>query len=217
MDYEIIIPSHRPKLSDAAQNCIKGFHHRIFDGTDYPSFSKLVNDCIVTSKFEKIIICSDKARPGSEVIEKILTMLDNGWGLVAPYRFGFFGFKKDLIRKIGFFDERYIGGGYEDNEFKPRLKEANISYYEKEEIDFVHLPSSWYYEKSILAANYYITKWKQEGDTYIRRLPEEDYGYYIGPFNNTQFSPFSESILLPVRGNLKEQIMQVDLLCLSSL
>ena len=212
MDYEIIIPSHRPQLSYAAQECIKDFNHRIFDGTDYPSFSKLINDCIVTSNREKIIICSDKARPSSTIIENILIMLDDGWGLVAPYRFGFFGFKKDLIRKIGFFDERYIGGGYEDNDFILRLKEADISYYENEEINFIHLPSSWYYEKSSLAADYYMTKWKQEGNTYTRQLPEENYGYDIGPFNNAQFLPFAKSVLLPVRGNLKEQIMQVDLL-----
>jgi GT2 family glycosyltransferase len=216
MDYEIIIPSHRLQLSYEAQISIKDFHHRIFDGTNYPSFSKLINDCIVSSKCEYIIICSDKARPGSTVIEKILTMLDNGWGLVAPYRFGFFGFKKDLIRKIGFFDERYIGGGYEDNDIILRLKEANISYYENEEIDFIQIPSSWHYENSSMAAHYYATKWKQGDNMYIRRLPEENYGYDIGPFKNSQFLPFAASVLLPLRGNLIEQIMQIDLQSTSS-
>lgn len=212
MDYEIIIPSYRPQLSNEARNCVKNYNNRIFDGTDYPSFSKLINDCINTSKWEKVIICSDKARPDSTSIDKILTMLDDGWGLVAPYRFGFFGFKKDLIRRIGYFDERYIGGGYEDNDFILRLKEADISYYENEEIKFIHLPSSWHYERSNIAANYYTTKWKQEENKYIRRLLEENYRYNIGPFKNTEFLPFAVSVLLPFRGNLKYQIMQVDLL-----
>jgi len=134
VDYEIIIPSHRAQLRHEAQLCLKDFNNRVFDGTGYPSFSKLVNNCIVTSNYEKIIICNDKARPTNLNIEKTLSMLDEGWGVVAPYRFGFFGFKKDLIRKIGFFDEGYIGGGYEDNDIILRLKEADVSYYESEEI-----------------------------------------------------------------------------------
>jgi len=211
-NFEIIIPSNRFQLSHEAQFCVRNFNNRVFDGTSYPSFSKLVNECITSSKYEKVIICNDKARPTNSVIEKILTMLDEGWGLVAPYRFGFFGFKKDLIRRIGFFDERYIGGGYEDNDFILRLKEANISYYESEEIPYLSLPTSWHYEISGLAENYYQIKWKLEENTYTRRLPEEDYGYDIGPFNKSTFIPFEKSELLPVRGNLKEQIMKTDLL-----
>ncbi len=212
MNCEIIIPSSRPQLREEAQLCVKDFNNRVFDGTSYPSFSKLANDCIVTSNYEKIIICNDKARPTNLNIEKILIMLDEGWGLVAPYRFGFFGFKKDLIRKIGFFDESYVGGGYEDNDFILRLKEADISYYENEEIDYIYLPTSWNYERSNMARHYYETKWKLDGDTYVRRLPEQNYEYDIGPFINTKFTQFDKSVLLPVRRNLKQQIMRVDLL-----
>lgn len=207
-DYEIIIPSHRLQLSYKAQLCLRNLHKRVFDGTGYPSFAKLVNDCIATSNNENIIICNDKARPTNSAIEKILLMLDEGWGLVAPYRFGFFGFKKDLIRKIGFFDERYVGGGYEDNDFILRLKESDISYYENEEIDYVSLPTSWDYERTGIAGIHYFTKWNHEGNTYIRRLSEETYGYDIGPLKNSNFIPFEKSILLPVRGNLKEHIMK---------
>lgn len=212
MDYEIIIPSCRPQLSYEAQSCVKDFNNRIFNGYGYPSFSKLINDCIISSDYEKIIICNDKARPANLDIEKILTMLDKGWGVVAPYRFGFFGFKKDLIRKIGFFDENYIGGGYEDNDIILRLKEADVSYYESEEIKYIYLPTSWNYEKSGLARAYYETKWELKADVYFRHLPEQDYKYDLGPSNNTNFTPFEKSVLLPVRRNLKEQIISSCLL-----
>ncbi|HWQ74318.1 MAG TPA: glycosyltransferase [Syntrophomonas sp.] len=212
MDYEIIIPSHRPQLRRGAQLCLKHLNNRILDGTGYPSFSKLINDCIVSSRHENIIICNDEARPPASAVEKILDMLDKGWGIVAPYRFGFFGLKKDLIRKIGFFDERYIGGGYEDNDMILRLKEANISYYEKEEIPYIHLPSSWHYEKLHLSRIFYHKKWRLEGDIYTRQLAEENYGYDIGPFQDFTFLPFDQSVLLPVRRNLIEQTIQVDLL-----
>ena len=215
IDYEIIIPSHRPQLSHEAQFCLKYFNNRVFDGTGYPSFSKLINDCIVSSNYEKIIICNDKARPTVSAVGKILTMLDEGWGIVALYRFGFFGFKKDLVRKIGFFDERYIGGGYEDSDIVIRLKEADISYYESEEIDYIYIPTSWDYVTSNLAANHYYTKWKVEGNTCTRRLPEEACRYDLGPFNNSDFMRFEESVLIHWRSFLKEQIMQVDLLSAS--
>ena len=217
MDYEIIIISNRPYLSQESQLCLKGLNNRIFDGTNYPSFSKLINDCIMSSEYETIIICNDKARPTPEAVEKILTMLTDGWGLVALYRFGFFGFNKDLIRKIGFFDERYVGGGYEDCDFVRRLKEANIGYYESEEIDYVYLPTSWNYEKTNIANNHFLKKWKgtcnsESGNVIIRQLPEEDYNYEIGPSKNTNFIEFEKSDILPLNGNFKEMTMQTNLL-----
>lgn len=207
MDYEIIIISNRPHLSREAQACLGDLNNRIFNGTNYPSFSKIVNDAIASSLHEQIIICNDKARPTYAAVEKILTMLKAGWGLVGLYRFGFFGFKKDLIRKIGFFDEGFIGGGYEDNDFIWRLKEANISFYEREEIDYIYLPTSWNYEKSNFSRNHFYEKWKEEGNVITRQLPEKKYQYDIGPFQNSSFSEFDQSILLPYNLRLKDMIM----------
>ena len=211
MDYEIVIISNRPHLSQEAQLCLKDFKHRVFDGTNYPSFSKIINDCITSSEYETIIICNDKARPTPEAVEKIPVMLQEGWGMVALYRFGFFGFKKDLIRKIGFFDERFIGGGYEDVDFVRRLKEANIGYYESEEISYIYLPTSWNYEKTNFARNQYFRKWKEEGNVITRQLAEENYSYDLGPFQNSNFFEFEKSVLLPFNGNIKGVIMLTDL------
>lgn len=216
MDYEVVIISNRPHLSEAAQLCLKDINSRIYDGTNYPSFSKLINDCITSSKYETIIINNDKARPTPEAVEKILAMLKDGWGLVALYRFGFFGFKKDLIRKIGFFDERYVGGGYEDCDFVRRLKEADIGYYESEEIDYIYLPTSWNYETTNIARNHFLYKWKETCTSnseivITRQLAEEDYKYNIGPYQNTNFIEFEKSHLLPLSGNFKEIIMQTNL------
>ncbi|EGO65884.1 hypothetical protein ALO_00645 [Acetonema longum DSM 6540] len=211
MDYEIIIISNRPHLSREAQSCLAGLNSRILDGTNYPSFSKLVNEAIVSSWYEKIIICNDKARPTPAAVQKILTMLQDGWGLVGLYRFGFFGFKKDLIRKIGFFDERFIGGGYEDNDFTRRLKEANISYYESEEIDYIYLPTSWQYAKTNFTKNHFFKKWREEGNVTTRQMAEEDYPYDIGPLQNINFTTFDKSVLLPYNFRLKDMIMKTDL------
>lgn len=210
MDYEVVIISHRPHLCRDAKLCLKDHNFRVFDGTNYPSFSKLVNDCITSSKHETIIICNEKARPTPQAVEKILVMLSEGWGIVALFRFGFFGFKKDLIRRIGFFDERFIGGGYEDVDFARRLKEANIGYYESEEIEYIYLPTSWNYEKTNLSRNQYFRKWKEEANLITRQLAEEDYPYDLGPFQNTKFIEFEKSILLPYHGDIKKIKMQTE-------
>ncbi|WP_238528184.1 glycosyltransferase family 2 protein [Acetonema longum] len=165
----------------------------------------------MSSWYEKIIICNDKARPTPAAVQKILTMLQDGWGLVGLYRFGFFGFKKDLIRKIGFFDERFIGGGYEDNDFTRRLKEANISYYESEEIDYIYLPTSWQYAKTNFTKNHFFKKWREEGNVTTRQMAEEDYPYDIGPLQNINFTTFDKSVLLPYNFRLKDMIMKTDL------
>ena len=214
MNFEIVIPSNRPLLSLEAQLCVQSFNHRIFNGTNYPSFSKLINDCILTSIYETVIICNDKARPQNHDIIKIINMLNAGWGLVALYRFGFFGFKKDLIRKIGFFDERYLGGGYEDCDFVRRLKEANIGYYESEEIDYFQIPTSWKYEINNISFTHFHQKWKHENNIITRQMAEEDYGYNIGPFNHIKFIEFEKSVLIPLPNNLhfKNMVMQTNFL-----
>jgi hypothetical protein len=214
MDFEIIIPSNRPALRREAQLCVRNHNNRIFDGTHYPSFSKLINDCILTSSYETIAICNDKARPKDHQVIKMINLLHEGWGLVCLYRFGFFGFKKDLIRKIGFFDERYLGGGYDDADFLRRLKEADIAYYESEEIDYIQLPTSWNYDKDNIALAHFLKKWRHEGNIIIRQMAEENYGYDIGPFQNTKFIEFEKTVVIPLPDNFgfKNMVMQTDLI-----
>ena len=87
------------------------------------------------------VVIKQNQKPSN--IDKILNYINDGYGLVALYRFAFFGFFKELIRRIGFMDERYIGGGYEDCDFLRRLIEHNISYIEEESIEYIFKPSLW--------------------------------------------------------------------------
>jgi len=67
-------------------------------------------------------------RPIDENIQKTVKLIEEGYAFVGMYRFGFFGFKKELFRKIGPMDERYVGGCWEDDDFYIRLREANLSF-----------------------------------------------------------------------------------------
>ncbi len=191
---DIIIPSNRPEMAMKTQHGISEYESYIHDGTGYPSFAKLINDCIRFAKNEIIIIANDKVRPENHHIKKMISLLKRGFGLVGMYHFGFFGMKKELIRHIGWFDERYIGGNYEDVDFGRRLLEANIAVYISDEVEYEFKKSSW---DSSQAVEWYDKKWYQTEESWGRKLPENNYAYDIGIKNpNKKWLPFKNSIML---------------------
>jgi hypothetical protein len=200
LKYDVIIPSFRLELAAETLKCFD--LARVFDGTNYPSFSKLVNDCIVSATKEIVIISNDKARPNKQDVEKMLSLIDKGFGFVAMFRYGFFGFKKDLIRKIGFFDEGFLGGGYEDLDFNFRVRQANIAMYQSEEIKYIKtMKSSWKYDTSRVCMDYFYAKWPVEKKQWKRvippivkpRLPNQHENYDIGKYLGAVFLPFDKT------------------------
>jgi hypothetical protein len=204
--YNIWIPSSRPTLAKETKKCFLPYNTVIFDGSGYESFSKLVNHCIVKSTEEIVIIISDKARGTFSDIDKMLKLIHKGYGWVGLYRFGFFGFKKDLIRKIGFMDERFVGSGWEDSDYIRRMKESNIGFYYMEEIPFLKMRTSWKYCKpnsdeldlNSPARKHYMNKWEDRVNPFsiTRRLEEEIYSYDIGESKNSNFLDFTHTKIL---------------------
>lgn len=199
-DYTIILGVRERELATPVIKSLHPLQTHIIIGKDYPSFSKLVNDCIVMCPTEIVIFCSHRVRPTPSDITRLLERIDAGHGLATLYRLGCFGFKKELIRRIGFFDERYLLGGWEDNDFFIRLKEADISYYEDESIDYKKGESLWKREdKEFLDSEiHYYNKWYKDvmHKTLQRLLPEET-KYDIGEKDSTvQFKKWNESHLI---------------------
>lgn len=194
--------SHRLHFGKEVCESLHPMPTQIYDGTNIESFSKLVNECIVNCPTELVIICSEKARPKPEDVRKMIEFLNQGFGFVALWGLGFFGFTKELIRQIGFFDERYIGGGFEDVDFKRRLKLANIAIVWSFEIKFKNLASSW---NNVTGSKMDLKKWKFGPDKLpIKLLDEPKYKYDLGPSKtDIKFMPYSESIHLPRRENSK--------------
>lgn len=149
----------------------------ILIGKGYDSFSRLVNTVILNSKEEIVIFCSHRVRPTPANIDFMLQKIEEGHGLVGLFRFAFFGFKKELIRRVGFFDETFIGGGYEDNDFVIRLKEANISYYEDECVTYIPGTSTWNYA---MTEKVFKSKWDISSKHIIRCKDEAIYNYDLG-------------------------------------
>jgi hypothetical protein len=190
MKYSIIIPSHNPTLAQQAKNCLWGLEATIFDGRGYPSYAKLINDCILSAKEEIVIIINHKVRAHPLDVYKMLHLISKGYGLVCMRNFFFYGFKKDLIRKVGFFDERFIGGGCEDSDLIRRLIENKIGWYDSVETALVIMPSSWDQTK---AYEFFHKKWK---DLALERLlPDEKYEYDLGLYQGSIFLGLEHTIL----------------------
>ena len=194
--YSSFIISHRPQMIQAVMDSIRPESVKWFDGTGYSSFSKLVNACVASADTEIVIIMSDKVFPNPVHVKKVVDLINQGYGFVALYRFAFFGFKKQLMREIGLMDERFAGGGFEDDDFYIRLHEANISMYITEEIPYLKSHSSW---DRTLCESHFINKWidttaptydptvKLSHNIIKRNLAEENYNYDLGPAVPTNF------------------------------
>lgn len=171
----------------------------LFDGTGYPSFSKAINTCIANCPTETVIIFSHKVYPFPDEIKKILLYLDKGYPLVGLYRLAFIGVKKELFRKIGLFDERYLLGGCEDDDLLIRIREANLSFYMSHESIISSEYSSWTSqfgkERPTSTYKYFLSKWKQFPEGKRRQFPEETYDYDLGSFTQEKFLPWDQSLL----------------------
>lgn len=199
-NYKCFVISNKPHLFQEMKDNAFPYELIFFDGSKVNSFSQLVNRCASSSPTEIVIMMSDKVMPKKENIEKVLSLLEKGYGLVALYRFAFFGFRKELIRQIGPMDERFVGGGYEDDDFYIRLQESNISMYVTEEVEYKKSRSSWSYSLSLL---HFIKKWIPEYDPNIklhnnkikRLLPEKSLDYNWGEKTNYKFLDWSHTFV----------------------
>jgi len=180
--YTVFVGSNRTNYVQEIRNQLPGVVW--MKGNHYPSFSKLVNDCIRACTTEIFIFISDKVRPTKDHIEQMVQDIKKGYGLVF-YSFARFGFKLDLIRTIGFMDERYIGGGYEDNDFVNRVTEARLPIFQHTASDYTYSNTAWSYSHS---KEFYHLKWGQintpDGMVLVRQLPDIPYMLEMGPLND---------------------------------
>ena len=154
---------------------------------------------------ETVLICNEKARPTPAHAQKTLDLLDDGFGVVGLYRFGFFGFRKELIRRVGVFDERFVGGWYEDNDFLLRLDEADVASYLSDEVPYLQLPSSWPHEE---ARAHFEEKWRMADDLWLRLLPELDGDYDLGPKKPASFLQSEMSVWVNMP-NRRERVKRI--------
>jgi len=149
----------------------------------YESYSELINDSVNTSPTEHVILINDRTHPKPHEVEKILWCLGNGFAAATQYSVGFMGFSKELLRTIGYWDERFYGGGWEDDDFVLRLKLANLAYYESCEAQYDYDWKTPLQPQDGLMGSksgpFFQKKWVigNNNTTISRTLEEEDYNH----------------------------------------
>jgi hypothetical protein len=197
IEFSCTINSNRKNLTNDLILSVPDINFKVFNPEAPNSYSEMVNSSILNADTEYCIFLSDKARPqSSKNFYKIMQLLRMGYGLVGLYALGFFGIRKETIRRIGFFDERFVGGGQEDMDFLFRLNEANIAYYYDLEIPFINMPSSWPpsdYNRELLSEKWStvpnLCAWPlKDSCNQVRCLPEtRPYANEFGDIIGTNF------------------------------
>lgn len=91
------------------------------------SYSQMINEAVLATEAEFMIFLNPSAIPKPEDIHTIIEDLCNGYALSCIIAFGFYGTTKEVFRRIGMMDERFIGGEHEDTDFLLRLKQDNLA------------------------------------------------------------------------------------------
>jgi hypothetical protein len=150
----------------------------------YDSYSELVNDAISSSPTEIMVFLNDRVMPKVQDVEHMLWLLDNGYAAASKWSVAYIAYSKELIREIGWWDERYIGGGFEDDDFVLKLRLHNLAYYESEEGEY---DQSWKSplrpdggDKCAKSEPWFRQKWRYSTEEVRRVLPDENYEKYAG-------------------------------------
>jgi len=145
----------------------------------YDSYSEMVNESIATSPTEWVVVINDRTVPTAEEFFKIIKLLKQGYAVATQWSVAYMGLSKEVFRRVGWFDQRYIGGGYEDDDWILRLHMANLAYYESHESTTDY---SWKSPVRIqggdmckLSEPHFYTKWNHTLTEVVKVLPEEKY------------------------------------------
>jgi hypothetical protein len=86
------------------------------------TFSQMINEAIDDTENEFMIFVNPKTIVSSEDIYFIIEKLCSGYCFVSIFGMAYCGFTKELVRNIGMFDEDFLAGEYEDNDFLLRIR-----------------------------------------------------------------------------------------------
>jgi hypothetical protein len=101
-----------------------------FDGF-YNSFSQIINESVIESESEFIFWIHPRVTVNFEMLDSLVLLLCSGYAFASEINFGFFGCPKQLFRKIGMFDERFVGSEHEDTDWFFRMKFNGIPSFER--------------------------------------------------------------------------------------
>ena len=171
----------------------------------YPSYSALINDAVVSSKHEYVIMLNARVIPQPQDVLHMLSLLEAGYAMAGKHNVAYMAVTKELFRKIGWWDERYLGGGFEDDEFYLRMRLANLAVYDSHEGTYDFTWKQYHGidggDKCALSEPHFFKKWRVMDTKIEKILPEENYEKYDGLLGeprsdiSTKWLPWEQSTI----------------------
>ena len=193
--FDLFCPANNYEQQDLVVEHLakQGFECKKFDGANYPSWAKIVNECMEKCESDIFFYISHKNRPNREQLLKSISLLKSGYGIAGMFDMTFHGINLDVIRKIGPYDERFVNGGWEEVDMFWRCCENNIAVYTNQESYYTWEKSTWQYG----GFPHYKKKWiEPQGDNYLcRLLDEQKYSYNFGAYKGSKFLPWKDSFI----------------------
>jgi hypothetical protein len=199
--YTFVVASDKPHKVQVIRESLPDINVVHFDGTGKRTWSNMWNDCIQEVPTELVVYCQDKATPTMDHVVKGLALVEEGFGSVQMYCMGFVVFHKHLLDRIGWMDERMAGAGAHCD-FLIRHKEADIAYYESNEVPYEQSHTTWRTTTKFLHKKW-VTPGGPRGKriNYEQRLLPDQEMPYVTEASPKEFLPYADSRILT--GNTK--------------
>jgi glycosyltransferase involved in cell wall biosynthesis len=114
-----------------------GLTREIFN-PDKSSLTELWNQCLIMSPTDWVLVCNDDIEFKKGWLEYLEEKIEAGeHDIIHLFHYGAMCIHKSLVLKIGWFDERFRGGGFEDNDHQLRIFEAGLKHRVDRSHDFI--------------------------------------------------------------------------------
>ena len=153
------------------------------------SLSKLWNLCVINADAEKVLMLNDdlklspwfaKAFHASKILGSEIALINRSWSHYL--------ISKSVLRRVGWFDERFPAIGNEDEDYEARLSMAKLPLTDfkiREIFNVVELPKKYSYGKDVDLVNVKYAKSNQDFfNLKWDKVYEKKKGYFYVPILN---------------------------------
>ena len=133
------------------------------------------NQCIRFANNKNVLICNDDLKFEQGWFNKIVKLRnenDYEWiGHPSCYMFN-----KNLLKSVGYYDERFTEGGWEDDDYRIRMQQANVKFFEEKGLLAFNIkagkigtrPERYIFDNRNYNKFIFEKKWQKVGKVFIR-------------------------------------------------
>ena len=142
------------------------------------------NQCIRLCKGDNLLICNDDLEFKEDWHETIRKKKHSGRKWIGHP--SCFYFDKRLIKEVGWFEERMTFGGFEDDDYRIRMQQANIKFFEEKGLLAHNIKAGkigtrkgrYIFDDKNYNKHIFKSKWKKTKNGYVRNPGWNELNWY---------------------------------------